>query len=433
MGWNRALELEHRVAGVHVRQEILGVNFNKKLAEEHIEELTNLVHEESEGILESLWAEPVLPYGVPVKRPFKKDGSFTDAVKKWFEDPKDVGGPFTRIEFIKPRLSQRQRVAEQFIKMGWKPEWYTEKGSPRITKDGEVSPNLVRMLGEPGEHYVKFSTYTHRQSQIQGWLNNLREDGRLTAGAFTNGTNTGRFRHHTVVNVPKANDKVLYGRQMRELFIPSNGNVLVGCDASGLELRMLCHYMNDPEYTEILLTDDIHTRNQELAGLDTRDDAKTFIYAFLYGAGDGKIGSIVGGTAKDGKRLKARFLSGLPRLDRLINKTQRGAERGYLIGLDGRKIRMRRDERGNIATHKALNTLLQGAGAIIMKGALVNLNPHDIVLNMHDEFQLDVKPSIAEQRGEEAKNAIVQSGLDFELNIPLDAEYKIGQSWAETH
>ena len=280
MLWNKALAIEHKVAYIQAQQEKRGVNFDVVRARECIQELTDLIEGHSSKIREQLSHEVFVPYNVEVKRPFKINGDYTQAVENWYPNEKDreqVGGPFTRVEFKKPELSQRALLAKQFQRRGWKPEWKTEKGSPQLSRKGQVSPRLCKMFPEMGEHYTKVTTYSHRRSQIQGWLGNLRPDGRLTAGAFTNGTNTGRFRHTIVANVPKAKPDVLYGQEMRSLFIASEGNVLVGGDASGLELRMLCHYMNDPEYTEALLSGDIHSMNQELAGLPTRDNAKTFI------------------------------------------------------------------------------------------------------------------------------------------------------------
>ena len=127
-----------------------------------------------------------------------------------------------------------------------------------------------------------------------------------------------------------------------------DGNVLVGVDASGLELRMLAHYMNDEEYINEVVNGDIHTTNQNLAGLESRDTAKTFIYALVYGAGDEKIGSVVGGSRKQGKELKERFLTNLTALKTLKEKVQRADKRGFLKGLDGRKNYIRSE-------HAAIN------------------------------------------------------------------------------
>ena len=185
------------------------------------------------------------------------------------------------------------------------------------------------------------------------------------------------------------------------------GNVLVGADASGLELRMLAHYMKDENYVKTVTEGsskdgtDVHTVNQKAAGLETRDQAKTFIYAFLYGAGDAKIGYIIGGNARDGERLKNRFLKGTPALQRLRDTVASYASKGYVPGLDGRKIWVRSE-------HAALNSLLQGAGAIVMKKALVifydktkaNKWPVKLVANVHDEFQLEVSKEYATIVGE---------------------------------
>jgi DNA polymerase I-like protein with 3'-5' exonuclease and polymerase domains len=197
---------------------------------------------------------------------------------------------------------------------------------------------------------------------------------------------------------------------------------------------MLAHYMNDPSYTREILDGDIHTANQKSAGLPTRDQAKTFIYAFLYGAGDEKIGSIVGGTSADGKEVKRKFLDNTPALKSLRERVATASKRGYLIGLDGRRIMVRSE-------HSALNTLLQGAGAIVMKKALVLLDKnakwrelkYKFVGNIHDEIQTEVFDMDSKAFGELAVLAIEEAGKAFNLNCPLDGEYKIGETWNETH
>jgi DNA polymerase I-like protein with 3'-5' exonuclease and polymerase domains len=210
---------------------------------------------------------------------------------------------------------------------------------------------------------------------------------------------------------------------------------------------MLAHYMNDNEYTNEVVSGDIHTANQTAAGLQTRNQAKTFIYAFLYGAGSAKIGSIVGGSAKEGQKLIDSFLQNTPKLKRLREKVARlYAKEGWLQGLDGRKLLVR-------AEHSALNTLLQGAGAIVMKQALVFLKhrlvkekiPHKFVVNCHDEWQIETPEQYAEQVGKYGVWAIEETGREipvlddptkievYGLRCPLTGEYKVGNSWKETH
>jgi DNA polymerase I-like protein with 3'-5' exonuclease and polymerase domains len=198
---------------------------------------------------------------------------------------------------------------------------------------------------------------------------------------------------------------------------------------------MLAHYMNDDEYTHQVVSGDIHTTNQKAAGLETRNQAKTFIYAFLYGAGSAKIGSISGGGAKEGQLLIDRFLRNTPKLKRLREKVSRiYAEKGWLPGLDGRKLLVRSE-------HSSLNTLLQGAGAIVMKQALVLLKKelnrnkvwHEFKVNVHDEWQIECREADAETVGQLGKEAIKQAGIELKMRCPLDGEYNVGKTWKDTH
>lgn len=432
--WSLALRLEHEVARIITQQEINGVLFDIEKAHKYVEELDNLCDEIYQEVKPHLSKEVHRHYKTPVNKPFLKSGDYSKPVVDWYgEQSSLVGGPFSRVEFRDLELSKTAKLKEQLFRLGWKPtEWNFKDGvrtSPKLTEDSFDS--LQGDLGNQIKHWI---TYRHRRNQIQGWIRDVRPDGRLTAGAITCGTNTGRMRHRTVVNVPKASDRVIFGKQMRSLFIVPDNKVMVGHDASGLELRMLAHYMDDPNYTEILLNGDIHTFNQQLAGLPTRDDAKTFIYALIYGAGDAKLGSIVGGGAAAGRRLRNTFFQNLPKLKQLVERVQRNSQRGYLIGLDGRKLYIR-------GQHSALNTLLQGAGAVVMKFSMVYLDKWvrrdglDVlkVIDMHDESQAEVIPEHAEPYGELAVKSIKKAGEFLKLNCPLDAEYKIGRNWSMTH
>lgn len=237
-----------------------------------------------------------------------------------------------------------------------------------------------------------------------------------------------------------------YGADCRHLFFCTEGRAIVGCDASGLELRCLAHYMNDEEYTDLILHGDIHTHNQHLAGLPERKQAKTFIYAFLYGAGNEKIGSIVNPTGsskakKDGgAKLKAKFLKGLPKLKNLLDRVAQTVEaRGAtgtatLKGLDGRRIRVR-------SPHAALNTLLQSCGAIVMKLWLVVVMREvkqrglDVlpVGNIHDEGQFSVRLDQVDEFVEICEAAFPVVAEHFNFRCPLAGEAKVGESWAYTH
>jgi len=258
------------------------------------------------------------------------------------------------------------------------------------------------------------------------------------------------WRHEAFVQTPDiiadAGFSLVWGEQgawgadCRDLFTVREGRQLVGCDASGLELRCLAHYMNDENYTDLILNGDIHSYNQKLAGLPTRNNAKTFIYAFLYGAGDAKIGQIVGGGGKEGKALKTKFLNGLPKLKRLINGVKDKAETtgamgiAALKGIDGRRIRVR-------SAHAALNSLLQSCGAIIMKYWLIAVmweveeRGLDVIPvgNIHDEGQFSVIDAHVEEFAKLCEDKFVEVSDYLKFRCPLAGESKVGSSWAHTH
>ena len=441
-----ALFIEHNVQRIITQQKINGVYFNSSRARFYIYVLKEKQLRLYQSIRPLLSLEVEQPYGVPVRKPFKADGSYSSQVAKWYdtENIPDIGGQFTRVQFVEPDLGKRNKLIAQLLRQGWNPRSFTEKGSPKLTVDGEPCPSLLRIDGEVGKSIAEWYTYRHRESQITGLLKHVREDGRIPADAITIGTPTYRFRHKIVVNIPKAVKQVLFGREMRSLFRAENYKThrFVGHDASGLELRILAHYINDSDYTREVTSGDIHTKNQRDSGVPTRDDAKTFIYAFIYGAGDAKIGSIVGGSRLVGKRIKQKFLTSNPRLAKVIADSKRAAKRGYLIGLDGRKINLRRDRvTGLIQDHKALNTLLQAGGATVMKWAMVILdlwvqdaNPNiKKVIDMHDEGQAEVPLESISQYRFLAEESIRQAGRLLDLNCPLDAESKVGLNWAHTH
>ena len=215
---------------------------------------------------------------------------------------------------------------------------------------------------------------------------------------------------------------------------------MVGADLSGLELRCLAHFMaqfDGGEYGRKLLDGDIHTENQQAAGLETRAQAKTFIYGFLYGAGAAKIGEIIGGTPKEGQALKNRFLSKVPALKRLISGVTNYAEQhGWVPGLDKRRLPIR-------SPHAALNTLLQSAGALISKQAiiifkqlLIDKGYQDrttLLAWIHDEIQIETDREIADEIGKLAVQSFEMAGQHFNFNCPITGEYKVGTNWAETH
>ena len=327
-------------------------------------------------------------------------------------------------------LGSRQQIGEYLQEFGWKPKHFTPTGQPKID---ETVLSKVKDIPEAAI-IARYLMLQKRIAQVKSWLSFLRRD-RVHGSVISNGTITGRMAHRdpNLAQVPSVTSP--YGKECRACWTVPRGYKLVGVDASGLELRMLAHYLNDKEFINEILNGDIHTANQARAGLESRTQAKTFIYAFLYGAGDAKIGSVVGGNKRTGRRIKQSFLDNFPTLKSLRHRITREAEENeYIKALDGRKIFIR-------SSHAALNSLLQGAGAIVMKRGLIildemlqeNVVDAHVVANVHDEWQIETWHEDVDRLGQMAVNAIRQAGDYYKLNCPLDAEYKVGENWSETH
>tara|TARA_R110002020_G_scaffold44978_4_gene129102 strand:+ start:2309 stop:4009 length:1701 start_codon:yes stop_codon:yes gene_type:complete len=330
--------------------------------------------------------------------------------------------------------ASRKQIAERLMEKGWKPTLKTEKGNIIVNEDV-----LAKVKGIPeSESILKYLLLQKRASQVKSWIkfcnpNTFRVHGRIK----TLGTVSTRCSHldPNIAQTPATYSP--YGEECRTCWtIPdSNNYTLLGCDASQLELRVLAHYMKDKKYIHQILHGDIHTTNQQMAGLETRDQAKTFIYALIYGAGAAKIGYIMNKSAKHGQATKNKFLQNVPALSSLLEKVHTAADNtGKVRGLDGRYFHVR-------SLHSSLNVLIQGGGAIICKEWLIQIMKEVItekldakpVANIHDEIQFEVLKEDAEKLGEITKTCMKRVEKILGLDCPLDSAYKIGTTWAMTH
>jgi len=335
-----------------------------------------------------------------------------------------------RIEEVPFNLGSRKQIGEYLIDFGWKPKRFTPTGQPIVD---ESTLSKIKNIPE-ATLIAEYLLLQKRIAQVKSWLKATHEDDRVRGFVNPNGTITGRMTHNSpnMAQVPSV--VAPYGKECRACWTVPEGYKLVGIDASGLELRMLAHYMKDEDFKNEILHGDIHSANQKLAGLESRNQAKTFIYALLYGAGDEKLGSVVRGSKRDGAKLRKRFFDNLPAFKHLKDRVGRAASKGFLKGLDGRKLYVRSE-------HAALNTLLQSAGAIVMKQAMVNLNrlirlntlDAHFVCNVHDEWQIEALEKQSDAVGQLGVDAIRRTGEELELFCELDGEYKIGDNWSETH
>lgn len=382
------------------------------------------------------------------------------------------GAPYTPVQHVTFNPSSRDHIQRVLQLAGWVPTEFTDAGAPKV--DDEVlegvrvdDPVAQRSIELIQEYLMLQKRIGQVAEGVNGWLRMIQADGRIHGSVNPNGAVTGRATHSfpNVAQVPSHGKP--YGPQCRSAFgaehNKKNGKadpwIQAGIDASGLELRCLGHFMyryDEGEYVETILTGDIHTKNQLAAGLPTRDNAKTFIYGFLYGAGPAKIGQIVNGTAEDGKRLIKNFLEQTPAIAALReaiqsslveSSTWRGGEqkvvwkRRWIRGLDGRKVHVR-------SPHAALNTVLQSAGAIICK--LWIIETERLLLEaglkhgwdgdfaymawVHDEIQVACRTQeIADIVVAKAQEAMRLVGEAFEFRCQLDTEGKIGGNWNDCH
>lgn len=420
----QSIALEHEVAEIIFRQETAGFAFNAEAAGKLYAKLSGRKWELGNELKASFPSWEIRTPFIPKVN--NKTRGYVKGVKTY------------KVKTIEFNPGSRDHVANRLTTLrGWEPKDFTNDGKPKV--DEQV---LSTLPYPEAKLLVEYYTLIKRLGQLgdgrQAWLK-VERGGRIHGSCNTNGAVTGRATHAypNVAQVPSVGAP--YGEECRELFTVPRGKKLVGVDVSGLELRCLAHYMakyDGGAYGETVVNGDIHTTNQKAAGLATRPQAKTFIYGFLYGAGVGKLGEIVGKGAKEGAILKKRFLAKLPALAKLIGRVQAAAERGYLVGLDGRYLKVR-------SPHAALNVLLQSAGALICKQWMVEFDRalKDRGLSesclqvawVHDEIQLETKEDMANEIGEIAIECIKRAGEYFKIRCELTGEYNIGDNWAETH
>lgn len=399
--WNaqEAVDMEHEVAIILSRMERTGFKIDYEKAREMEDTLVN----EMATIETELQATfpPIVEERISAK------------TGKRLKDKVTIFNP-----------ASRKQIAERLEGLGVDFDKYTEKGNVIID---DVVLNSIDL--PEAKQLARYFYLQKKHGLVKSWLKATKEDGRVHGRINSLGAVTNRCTHNSpnMAQIPSDND-------CRELWHVGSNRSLVGSDLSGIELRCLAHYMRDDSYTKELLEGDIHTANQEAAGLPTRSDAKTFIYAFLYGAGEAKLGSIVGGGGKEGAKLKQKFFRKIPSMKKLIDKVKRLSAKGYVPAMDGRRIQVKSE-------HSALNMLLQSAGAIVAKQWLIESQRQvvkqgldaKLVAFVHDETQWDCADKDAERLAEVLVKAAETAGEQLGFRLPVAAESAIGKTWADTH
>ena len=456
----QCFDLEHHVAAILHRQERYGWFFDVQRAED----LTSILMQRKIELQEQC-ATVFQPWYVRGESKTPKAG------RPELKGPYCKDAPYTKVKRVEFNPASRDHIADRLMTIyGWSPTEFTSGGKPKVDETilGTLPYPEAKLLSE-------FFTVDKRLGQIaegkQAWLKQVRADQRIHGRVNTNGAVTGRMTHSNpnVAQVPA--NHAPYGKECRACWRVPKGKKLVGCDADGLELRMLAHYMAKFDGGAYVITvtkgtkeegTDVHTLNMKALTLNSRDSAKTWIYAFLYGAGNFKLGTVVYDDFTDekkakfdaaygtagrrrqraltalGKKSRDKIAAGFPALAKLVEGVKAAAKaRGFLKGLDGRKLHVRSE-------HAALNTLLQSAGAVVMKQALVLLDAdlqgdytpgehYEFVGNIHDEFQMEVDEEIADEIKRRASESIVRAGEVLGLRCPLAGGADVGDSWAETH
>jgi len=425
-------------------------------------EKAKLLLKDMEGKLAEIqdYINPLLPLEVkpldkePKTPKWIKNGNYDSHTARYFGvDPSNglsdriVEGPYTRIEFVKPDIGSLESVKSLLKSLGWVPiEWnYKRVGRDFIKTTPKLTTESLLPLGPIGEAIDKYYTVRARHSLLTGWLASLDKNNRLHGDIFAIGTPTGRARHSTLVNVPSGDS--MYGHEIRSLFITKPGYKIVGADSAGNQMRGLLHYLDNEEFTDLVINGDVHTKNAQVlsksSGIEvTRKQAKTFLYAYLYGAGADKLSTYIWGKIEDkkGKKVKSEFSKSIPGLYKLNEKLHEKYKlseskygKAWVVGLDGRKVYID-------SMHKSLNYLIQACEAVTCKAAMVyameKLDAEGIpwypLTWQHDEIQIEVPEEYAERAGAICAEGYREAPKMFNVMI-MDGNAMIGDNWAETH
>ena len=458
----KAIQLEHDIAWVMAKQERNGFVFDKDAAVKLYADLSAKRQEIYDDLVSEVGSWTVYKGDKVYKR---------DNAKKGIK----AGVPYPQYEEVTFNPNSRAHIAKVLMDRGWIPEEMTPTGAPKVDEDTLKSAMDIPMT----QKILDFLLINKRIAQLaegdNAWLKMMTEDSdgyyRIHGSVNPNGAVTGRATHSypNVAQVPAGRSP--YGMECRSLFTVPEGWYQAGIDASGLELRCFGSFLfpfDGGAYIKEILEGDIHTHNQKMAGLPTRDQAKTMIYCMLYGGGDGKLGEVINGTAKDGKALKERFFKSVPAYKKLCSSIEKALVESsewvgsvnkvkwrkrvhpdnhnldithHILGLDRRLVYVR-------SPHSALNTILQSAGALICKKwvCLVEENMRkagykhgwdgDFALMawIHDECQIACRTrEIAEDCVRIAQESMRQTQEFFKFNCQLDTDGSVGKNWFDCH
>ena len=473
--WAKSLRLEHDIQIICEEMSDNGFKFDEDQAEEFLGEILCRMDELEHQFQRDF--PPVLTEVNRIKYRLKADGSLyknvTDAMQK-YQRTRKVDDELLCYDFVDFKPSSTKHRIERLWEAGWTPVDKT-KGHLAFLRDGDDPEKAEKfkfygwMCNETnlntlpddapsgGKALAEWLTLEGRRSSLAEWLGCVRDDGRIH-GRFNHiGAWTGRLSHaapnqanipaqfHGTPKTAVEEVKAKYDGPFRGLWMVEKGSYLVGTDASGIQLRVLADLMESEEYIQAIVSGkkenetDIHNLNRKALSLPhlTRDDAKTFIYAFLLGAGNAKISQILRTNSSTARKAVDNFTNSIEGLANLKKKViPQIAERGYFRGYDGRKVRVPSE-------HKTLAGMLQNGESTIMKWAtrlwIEEARQENIKFKLvtwpHDEWQTEVYGSkdVAERLAFLQRQAIEKAGIELGLMCPLEGESSVGTSWLQTH
>lgn len=475
--WQEAIEIEHFVAKTCVKMEQTGIPFDVEGALALRNDIVALL-----APIDEIIARDFRPKAVPIKTVvprLTKAGTLDRKDFRWWGSDDlsaFTGGPFTRFEYQEFNPASPQQVIDRLNEAGWKPTEKTDghiqalrdrkpdkERLERFKKYGwKISEENLRTLPEDAPEatrsLAKRIVIQSRLSDLDEWLALVKEDGRIHPKFSGIGAWTHRLSHSdpNSANIPAYKpsendtefDKMIQeiNKRMRQLWYAPKGWRLIGTDADGIQMRIFAHVVQDQKLIDALVKGkkedgtDIHSVHQRALGnppCGSRDEAKTFIYAFLLGAGVGRVSEIFACIMQEAKKAISDFIDFYPGLKQLKSTLiPKWAERGYFVGLDGRKVVCD-------SAHLMLAGILQNGEKVIMARAMrewmARLDeekiPYQLVNWVHDEWQTlvpdddDVCARVQTIQIESIRN----QGAALDMLCPLEGSSSMGYNWMETH
>ena len=447
--YDDSINIEHQVAYWSSKQVENGWEIDEALLNNTIIKIKGEIDDIEKRVEPQLGKLTITIDKEPKTAKYKKNGEYTAVSARLLSDylgryvdvsdslssspPIKPGDEFVRTETVDARLGNQDHLKEYLYSIGWEPtQWNWKKVNNEFQK---VSPKLttdsLTPLGTIGNDIDKFFTLRARHSILTGWKEHIH-DGRLYGDVIDIGAATGRQTHKIIANIPSP--KAAYGSEIRSMFITPKDKVLISADGAGYQARVVAHFGRDKEMSDEILNGDIHQKNADAIDC-TRSDAKPFFFAFLFGAGGLKLGTILGRSAQAGNKAKAAFLGRWPALAELTDKVKNVAQqRGYLRGLDGRRIYTEE-------SYKAFNYLIQGTEAILMKRTIVRINEAfekegieaKQLLFYHDECTWEVSPEDAIKAEPIIRKWFIDAPKELGVEIMEAGDCKIGSNYLEVH